>query len=184
MSSNPAALREACRPRLPLLSPQVRDGARPAVDGCSLTGNGEYGLRLQDAGGTYNGNVVAANAKGSVAYTLLDDEVGGRGCGGLSPSFVFGLTRLLHACCMQLRCAAPLSRAPCSHLPDPTCCSRVPAPERGACWAAAQQQQQSPTCRPPCWCTNTPAVGGHSPHGCVQQAGPAGAECGQDLSSS
>ena len=54
---------------------QVRDGARPAVDGCTLSGNGEWGLRLQDAGGTYNGNVVSANAKGSVAYTLLDDEV-------------------------------------------------------------------------------------------------------------
>ncbi len=76
---------------------QVRDGARPAVDGCSLTGNGEWGLRLQDAGGTYNGNVVAANAKGSVAYTLLDDEVS-----------VGNLCRPV--CCAGLLCACCAAR--------------------------------------------------------------------------
>lgn len=92
----------------------MRDGARPAVDACSLTGNGEYGLRLQDAGGTYNGNVVAANAKGSVAYTLLDDEARGWGCGALSSSGVFRLPRLRHA--PALRCAAP------SRWPGPPIC--------------------------------------------------------------
>lgn len=53
----------------------VRDGASPAVQRCTLAGNGEWGLRLLDAGGRYEGNEIAANAKGSVAYTLLFDEV-------------------------------------------------------------------------------------------------------------
>lgn len=53
----------------------VRDGAQPAVVECTLSSNGEWGLRLQDAGGSYLGNTIAANARGSVAYSLLFDEV-------------------------------------------------------------------------------------------------------------
>ena len=53
----------------------VRDGAAPTVTRCVLRGNGEWGVRLQDAGGAYDGNEIAANAKGSLAYTLLDPEL-------------------------------------------------------------------------------------------------------------
>lgn len=53
----------------------VRDGATPTVTRCLLVGNGEWGLQLQDAGGAYTGNDIAANSKGSVAYSLLYDEV-------------------------------------------------------------------------------------------------------------
>ena len=54
----------------------VRDGASPAVSGCALSGNAEWGVRLQDAGGAYDGCTIVLNAKGSVAYSLLAyDEV-------------------------------------------------------------------------------------------------------------
>ena len=53
----------------------VRDGATPAVTNCVMSGNGEWGFQMQDAGGSYTGNKVTANAKGSVGYALLYDEV-------------------------------------------------------------------------------------------------------------
>lgn len=53
----------------------VRDGATPAVSRCVMSGNGEWGLLLLDAGGSFTANEIAANSKGSVAYTLLYEEV-------------------------------------------------------------------------------------------------------------
>lgn len=35
----------------------------------------QWGLRLQDAGGTYEGNAIAANSRGSAGCSMLYDEV-------------------------------------------------------------------------------------------------------------
>ncbi len=53
----------------------VRGGATPAVSHCQLSGNGEWGLLLVDAGGSYAANQITGNAKGSVAYSMLYEEV-------------------------------------------------------------------------------------------------------------
>lgn len=53
----------------------VRDGATPSVAGCAVSGNGGWGMLLKDAGGSYSGNTVTANSKGSVGYALLYPEV-------------------------------------------------------------------------------------------------------------
>lgn len=42
-----------------------------AAPACCL----QWGLRLQDAGGTYEGNSIAANSRGSVGCSMLYDEV-------------------------------------------------------------------------------------------------------------
>lgn len=70
-----AALEQCTLSRNTLSGLLVRDGASPAVGGCTLSGNGEWGLLLQDAGGSYLGCEIVANARGSVAYSLLDDGV-------------------------------------------------------------------------------------------------------------
>lgn len=53
----------------------VRDGAAPTVTDTALAGNGEWGLRLQDAGGRYEGCEIAGNARGSIGCSLLDESL-------------------------------------------------------------------------------------------------------------
>lgn len=53
----------------------VRDGAAPTVANTALAGNGEWGLRIQDAGGSYEGCEIAGNARGSVGCSLLDESL-------------------------------------------------------------------------------------------------------------
>lgn len=70
-----ASLRGCALTRNALSGLLVRDGAAPAVADCTLTGNGEWGLSLLDAAGSYEGCEIGANARGSVAAWLPEEGV-------------------------------------------------------------------------------------------------------------
>jgi hypothetical protein len=51
----------------------VRDGAQPAVHGCSIVDNGEWGVEVKSAGGSFSDNVVKGNRRGAFAVDQYSD---------------------------------------------------------------------------------------------------------------
>lgn len=51
----------------------VRDGAQPQVHQCSIVDNGEWGVEVKSAGGSFSDNVVQGNRRGAFAVDQYSD---------------------------------------------------------------------------------------------------------------